>query len=68
MERREVEQGMKIYNPGVTQSTMMFLDNKRSKNNENYQTMYRDFNPENSYSELDDDRDVKIWIPISSRI
>jgi hypothetical protein len=68
MAHREVELGMKIFDKEVLLSTMMFVDTSIVNNNENYKSMYCDFNPENSNLEVDDDQDVKIWIPISSRI
>jgi len=68
MRRMNLDMDTKIFDRAALASTMMFIDTNRVSNNETYQPMYRDINPENSNSELDDDRDVKIWIPISSRI
>jgi hypothetical protein len=68
MKRTNLDMDTKLFDRTALASTMMFIDNQRISNNENYQSIYHDFNPEDSNSELDDDRDVKIWIPISSRI
>lgn len=68
MERMNLDMDTKIFDRAALTSTMMFIDSNIVNNNESYQPMYRDFNPEDSNTELDDDRDVKIWIPISSRI
>jgi len=68
MKSMNLDMDTKIFDRSTLVSTMMFIDTNRISNNESYQPIYRDFNPENSNSELDDDRDVKIWIPISSRI
>lgn len=63
MERLDEDTTMKIYDRRNVLSSMMPLDNQRSVNNENYQKMYYENNPDNPVSEFEDEQDVKIWIP-----
>ncbi len=62
------DQTTKLYGRSNFQSSMMILDQSRSKNNENYQVLYQNNTPDNTESIFEDEQDVKIWIPVSSRI
>lgn len=62
------DQTTKLYDRKNFQSSMMILDQSRSKNNENYQVLYQNNTPDNTESIFEDEQDVKIWIPVSSRI
>ena len=62
------DQTTKLYDRRNFQSSMMILDQSRSKNNENYQVLYQNNTPDNTESIFEDEQDVKIWIPVSSRI
>ncbi len=68
MERLDYDTTMKIYDRSNVESSMMSLDNQRSKNTESYQTMYYENTPDTPDSEFEDELDVKIWIPVSSRV
>lgn len=68
MERLDYETTMKIYDRDNVESSMMSLDNQRSENNESYKTMYYENTPGNPDSDFEDEQDVKIWIPVSSRV
>ena len=68
MERLDYDTTMKIYDRSNVESSMMSLDNQRSENNESYRTMYYENTAGNPDSDFEDEQDVKIWIPVSSRV